>query len=120
MPLNFYINPSFPKLPLEKLAQTSIGTINTVMEVRIKAGVTTGTVSGFIQNAIAGISKTVSVSGFVSTAPLSNGSDVGSKNTFSLKVYPNPFISHCIVEVKSEVNKPEVIKLTDLAGNIIF
>jgi hypothetical protein len=46
------------------IAQTSIGTINTVIEVRIKAGVTTGTVSGFIQNAIAGISKTVGVSGF--------------------------------------------------------
>jgi hypothetical protein len=53
------------------LKQSSIGSINRIVEVRIKAGTITGTVTGNIQNTVAGIIKTVSVSGTVAAPSLS-------------------------------------------------
>jgi hypothetical protein len=53
------------------LTQSSTGTINRVVEVRLKAITTTGTITGTIQNTAVGITKTVSLSGTVATPTLS-------------------------------------------------
>jgi hypothetical protein len=53
------------------LAQTSTATINSIVEVRIKANAVLGNVSGIIQNAVGSFTRTVSVSGFVAAPFLS-------------------------------------------------
>jgi|GEM_PF-5231485 len=52
------------------LTQTATGTINRVIEVRLKAGILTGSIIGSITHAVAGINKVLSVSGSVTAASL--------------------------------------------------
>ncbi len=53
-----------------KLTQTSTGSINRTIEVRLKAIATTGTISGSIQNVVAGVTRFVSVTGVVAAPTL--------------------------------------------------
>jgi hypothetical protein len=36
------------------------------------------------------------------------------------KIYPNPFVNHIVISISSAAKQPVILKLSDIAGNILF
>ncbi|PSR55355.1 hypothetical protein AHMF7605_18500 [Adhaeribacter arboris] len=106
------------------LAPTN-GAISKIILVRLKAQTATGTKSGNITHTVAGLSKTVAVSGNVKAAAFTATIGAESKNEKEVaprlvKAFPNPFHSQFFVEFEAPGNQFVHFRLLDLSGNQLF